>query len=82
MHARMARQHGDLSADVPDPVADWEAKGVTYQSFEYYKPALENGLSSRTIMGESGPSKMVMLSRFVVLSVSLTRKISLFQCTS
>eukprot|EP01046_Picozoa_sp_COSAG06_P036837 COSAG06_NODE_4101_length_4573_cov_2.309119_1_plen_491_part_00 len=55
MHARLARQHGDLSADVPDPVADWEAKGVTYQAFEYYKPALEGGLSSRVIMGESGP---------------------------
>ena len=59
MHARMARQHGDLSADVPDPVADWEAKGVTYQSFEYYKPALEGGLSSRVIVGESGPMHLV-----------------------
>ena len=79
MHARMARQHGDLSADVPDPVADWEAKGVTYQSFEYYKPALEGGLSSRVIMGESGPSKMAILSRFVALSVSLTCKASMLQ---
>lgn len=61
MHARLARQYGDLSADVPggDPAADWEAKGVTYQAFEYYKPALEGGLSSRCIMGESGPMHLV-----------------------
>ena len=59
MHARLARQHGDLSADVEDPAADWEAKGVTYQAFEYYKPALQGGLSSRVIMGESGPMHLV-----------------------
>lgn len=59
MHARLARQHGDLSADVEDPAADWEAKGVTFQAFEYYKPALEGGLSSRVIMGESGPMHLV-----------------------
>ena len=45
-HQRMARQHGDLSADVDDPVADWEAEGVTYQAFEYSKPALAGGLSA------------------------------------
>ena len=58
-HQRMARQHGDLSADVDDPLADWEAKGVTYQAFEYSKPALAGGLSSRVIMGESGPIHLV-----------------------
>ena len=31
MHQRMARVHGDLSADVPDPVQDWAEKGLTYQ---------------------------------------------------
>ena len=35
MHQRMARQHGDLSADVRDPVKDWNDKGVTYQAFQY-----------------------------------------------
>lgn len=32
---------------MPDPAADWEAKGVTWQAFEYSKPALAGGLSSR-----------------------------------
>lgn len=59
MHQRMARQHGDLSADVPDPAKDWEEKGVTFQAFEYAKPALVGGLSSRVIMGESGPIHLV-----------------------
>ena len=30
-----------------------------YQAFEYYKPALQGGLSSRCIMGESGPMHLV-----------------------
>ena len=49
MHQRMCRQHGDLSANVRDndPAADWDAKGVTWQAFEYAKPALAGGLSSR-----------------------------------
>jgi len=55
----MARQHGDLSTDVPDPAKDWEEKGVTFQAFEYAKPALVGGLSSRVIMGESGPIHLV-----------------------
>jgi hypothetical protein len=50
----MARQHGDLSADVPDPVKDWNEKGVTYQAFQYGRPAWDRGgLSSRAISGET-----------------------------
>ena len=51
MHQRMCRQHGDLSANVlnGDPAADWDAKGVTWQAFEYAKPALARGLSSRCV---------------------------------
>jgi hypothetical protein len=50
---------GDLSADVENPAEDWDAKGITYQAFEYAKPALAGGLSSRLIMGESGPLHLV-----------------------
>ena len=51
MHQRMCRQHGDLSANVldDDPAADWDARGVTWQAFEYAKPALAGGLSSRCV---------------------------------
>jgi hypothetical protein len=38
---------------------DWEAKGVTYLAFDYAKPALVGGLSSRVIVGESGPMHLV-----------------------
>jgi sugar phosphate isomerase/epimerase len=58
-HVRMARQYGDLSAVVEDPKADWAAKGVTWRIFEIMKPALEGGLSSRTITGETGPAFLV-----------------------
>jgi|GEM_PF-6750485 len=58
-HVRMARQYGDLSAAVTDPAADWDAKGVTWQAFQFMKPALANGLSSRTIAGETGPMHLV-----------------------
>ena len=58
-HVRMARLYGDLSAAVPDPKADWEAGGVTWQMFEFMKPALQSGLSSRTIAGETGPMHLV-----------------------
>ena len=54
-HQRMAREHGDLSADVADPEKDWAAKGLTWQAFEAMKPAFEGGLSSRCVVGESGP---------------------------
>ena len=64
MHQRMCRQHGDLSANVlnDDPAADWDAKGVTWQAFEYAKPALAGGLSSRCVqpqlrsIGASSPA--------------------------
>jgi hypothetical protein len=55
----MAREHGDLSADVEDPEKDWTEKGVTYQAFEAMKPAFAGGLSSRCIVGESGPMHLV-----------------------
>lgn len=58
-HVRMARKLGDLSAAVVDPRADWEAAGVTWGMFEFMKPALEGGLSSRTLAGESGPLHLV-----------------------
>lgn len=58
-HVRMARKLGDLSASVPDPRADWDAEGVTWQMFQFMMPALDGGLSSRTIAGESGPMHLV-----------------------
>ena len=54
MHQRMARQFGDLSANVSDPATDWQAGGLTKQAYDYAVPALKGGLSSRIIMGESG----------------------------
>ena len=58
-HVRMARQYGDLSAAVPDPKADWQAKGVTWHMFQFMKPILARGLSSRCISGETGPMQLV-----------------------
>ncbi len=58
-HVRMARQYGDLSAAVSDPKADWEECGVTWQAFQFMMPALEGGLSSRTISGETGAMHLV-----------------------
>lgn len=58
-HQRMAREHGDLSAGVSDPEQDWTDKGLTYQAFESMRPAFKNGLSSRCIVGESGPMHLV-----------------------
>ena len=48
----------DLSADVPDPSADWDAKGVTWQAFEYAKPALVSsclpiGVPSAGVLGKA-----------------------------
>ena len=59
----MAREHGDLSADVEDPEKDWADKGVTYQAFQAMKPAFVGGLSSRCIVGESGPMHLVRTHR-------------------
>ena len=58
-HVRMARKHGDLSAVVEDPKADWEQRGVTWQMFKLMQPALARGLSSRAIVGETGPMHLV-----------------------
>jgi len=58
-HVRMARTLGDLSAAVTDPRADWESEGVTWEMFHFMQPALEGGLSSRTVAGESGPMHLV-----------------------
>jgi sugar phosphate isomerase/epimerase len=58
-HVRLARQHGDLSAAVADPRADWEQKGLTWQLFQFMKAGLQDGLTSRTISGETGPMHLV-----------------------
>lgn len=58
-HCRIARPYGDLSAPVPDPKADWESKGMTWALFQLMKPALAHGLSSRCILGETGPMQTV-----------------------
>jgi len=58
-HVRMARMYGDLSADIPDPATDWANRGATWQMFRIMKPALEGGLSSRALMGETGPMHLV-----------------------
>ena len=55
LHVRMARKHGDLSANVKKPKKDWKKRGLTWQAFEFTKPGLSGGLSSRVICGESGP---------------------------
>ena len=60
-HQRMAREHGDLSSGVldDDVARDWREKGVTYQAMRSMEPALQGGLSSRAIVGESGPAFLV-----------------------
>jgi hypothetical protein len=58
-HVRMARTYGDLSAAVEDPKADWEQKGVTWTAFQFMKPALAHGFSSRCLSGETGPYQLV-----------------------
>ena len=60
-HQRMARTHGDLSSGVLDDstVRDWCEKGVTYEAMRSMEPALQGGLSSRAIVGESGPAFLV-----------------------
>lgn len=58
-HQRMCRKYGDLSVNVEDLEKDWINKGVTWEAFEFSKPGLKNGLSSRVICGESGPIHLV-----------------------
>jgi hypothetical protein len=59
MHQRMARAHGDLSADVKDGqtwAEDWDdPEGVTRLAWDMAVRAIgPGGLSSRCIMGETG----------------------------
>eukprot|EP00005_Dracoamoeba_jomungandri_P014259 CAMPEP_0174264630 /NCGR_PEP_ID=MMETSP0439-20130205/23214_1 /TAXON_ID=0 /ORGANISM="Stereomyxa ramosa, Strain Chinc5" /LENGTH=283 /DNA_ID=CAMNT_0015350613 /DNA_START=96 /DNA_END=947 /DNA_ORIENTATION=+ len=54
-HQRMARPFGDLSVNVDDLLTDWKQGGVTWKAFEITKRGLEGGLTSRVIVGESGP---------------------------
>lgn len=54
-HQRMCKPYGDLSANVPDPRADWNSRGLTWKAFQFSKMGLRGGLSSRVIAGESGP---------------------------
>merc|ERR1712062_286525 len=59
-HVRMARVYGDLSVNVEDPVTDWnDPEGVTQTYWKFTKKGFENGLSSRVIVGESGPMHLV-----------------------
>lgn len=51
----MCRCYGDLSVNVPKPQDDWNSRGVTWTAFDWSRPGLEGGLSSRVICGESGP---------------------------
>ena len=72
MHQRMAQTHGDLSADVSDPVVDWQdPNGATRQAWDMAKRALRGGLSSRCIMGETGPMNNVAGTRTLDLDASL-----------
>ena len=58
MHQGMARINGDIDVFVNDPINDWNLKGVTYIAFDMSARVLKNGngLSSRTISGNSGPT--------------------------
>ncbi len=58
-HIRLARLYGDLSAAVDDLPRDWANRGLTWQIFQYMLPALQHGLSSRCILGETGPMHLV-----------------------
>lgn len=35
--------------------ADWKGGGLTKQAYDYVQPAIEGGLSSRWVLGETGP---------------------------
>ena len=48
VHGRLARLYGDMSSNIPantSAAEDWDNRGVTYLTFEYYKPALEGASS-------------------------------------
>ena len=40
-------------------LTDWDEKGLTFQAFESMKRSFKGGLSSRCIVGESGPIHLV-----------------------
>lgn len=67
---RQARQYGDLSANVEDPAADWDAGGPTWDAFSFSMPGLKGGLSSRVICGESGPMHLVSVTPLPVLDTA------------
>ena len=54
-HQRLAKVHGDLSANVKNPKKDWKRRGLTWNAFCFSKAGLDGGLSSRVVAGESGP---------------------------
>ena len=56
IHARMARVYGDLSVGPEDPERDWLDRGVTWSFFNYARPAMRGGLTSRVIVEETGPA--------------------------
>lgn len=65
-HVRLCRVHGDLSAEVLHPEVDWHVQdelgthvGLTWQAFRMMMPGLSGGLSSRTLVGESGQAHLV-----------------------
>jgi sugar phosphate isomerase/epimerase len=66
MHQRMARAHGDLSADVPEPAAAWaDPASPPRLAWAMAGRALRGGLSSRAIMGETGPINLVGAGRVI-----------------
>jgi hypothetical protein len=72
MHQRMARAHGDLSADVVDPAAEWaDLEGPLRLAWDMARRALKGGLSSRAVMGETGPMNLVGGDRTLDLDASL-----------
>merc|ERR1711924_373142 len=57
LHVRIARIHGDLSAETLDPHSDFNAGGPTRAQWDMILTA--GPLSSRTVCGESGPLHLV-----------------------
>ena len=55
-HQRLARPLGDLSAEPEDLQRDFEAGGATFLAWQMFRRAAINGLSSRTVGGETGPA--------------------------
>jgi len=70
-HQRLAKHYGDLSADVRDLRGDWKQKGLTYDAWKMFKRATVQGLSSRTIVGETGALHLVDGPRSLQLDAQL-----------